>query len=124
MLTDHTYIQPVQVLIPLDLEQLYSWLIDKLRKSSAPLSMGEVLTKNRSLTGEQKNPKARESICRDRLRRRLEKFYANQFIFITPSRREGTFVALNDTEHYVRQAIRTTREDKEVIEVRRISNYD
>jgi hypothetical protein len=76
--------------------------------------MGDVLLKYRELSEEEDTHKTtRESICRERLRRRLEKFYSNKFVFVTPNRREGTFIALNNIDHYVRLAIKNAKQEKE-----------
>ncbi len=75
--------------------------------------MTAVLAKYRELTEEVMNPKRRESLCRIKLRTRLEKLYPNQFVFIIPNRRDGTFVALNDIEHYLRSSIKTAQKEKE-----------
>jgi hypothetical protein len=98
---------------PIDIEELYDWLIEELHSSEIPISMGEVLKKHSEFMGGDKNPTSRESFKRERLKNRLEKFYPNQFIFVIPMRREGTFIALNDINHYIRLAIKNAKQEKE-----------
>jgi hypothetical protein len=78
--------------------------------------MTEVLTKYRELTEEEEediNTTKRESICRVRLRNRLEKCYPNEFVFVVPNKRDGTFIALNNIDHYIRIAIKNAQQEKE-----------
>lgn len=83
------------------------------------MSMGEVLTKYKELAQEHKtdnnnsNTTTRDNVHRDRLKHQLEKHYANQFVFVTPNKREGTFVALNDINYYIRFAIKNAKQEKE-----------
>jgi hypothetical protein len=114
LLPDHTYINPTfSQKIPDDLKNLYDWLIEELKSLGNPISMGDVLKKYRELSEEEKTKTTRESICRERLRHRLEKFYSNKFVFVTPNRREGTFIAMNDMDHYIRLAIKNAKQEKE-----------
>ncbi|CAF0720653.1 unnamed protein product [Rotaria sp. Silwood1] len=115
LISDHTYINNNIYLqkIPADLEKLYQWLIEDLRSSGNPISMGEVLIKYKELIEETNTNTTRENIYRERLRHQLEKFYSNQFIFVTPNKREGTFIALNDIDHYVRLAIKNAKQEKD-----------
>lgn len=75
--------------------------------------MSEVLTKYRELAEEDIDTTTREDICRVRLKNRLEKFYPNQFVFVVPNKRDGTFIALNDVDYYVRIAIKNAQREKE-----------
>jgi hypothetical protein len=75
--------------------------------------MGAVLGKYREFVEDERAVTGRESICRERLRNRLEKHYPDQFVFLTPTRREGCFVALNNLEHHIRLAIKHTQREKE-----------
>jgi hypothetical protein len=77
--------------------------------------MSEVLTKYQELTKEEIHPIKSEHYGRIRIRNRLEKFYPNEFIFVVPSKRDGTYIALNDIDHYIRFAIKKAQQDKEVI---------
>jgi hypothetical protein len=100
-----------------NLQQLHAWLVEQLKSSGRPMSLGEVQIQFKAIVGsndgESTKDTTRESAHRDRLRARLEKRYPNQFMFITPNKREGTFVALNNIEHYVRHAIKIAKEEKE-----------
>ncbi|CAF3523635.1 unnamed protein product [Rotaria sordida] len=114
LISDHTYINNIYLQkIPADLEKLYHWLIEELKSSGNPISMGDVLIKYKELIQEINTNTTRENIYRERLRNHLEKFYTNQFIFITPNKREGTFIALNDINHYIRFAIKNAKQEKE-----------
>jgi len=80
--------------------------------------MNEVLTKYRELTKEDINTTTtttRENLCRSRLRNHLEKFYPNQFVFVVPNKHDGTYIALNNIDHYVRFAIKNVQQEKEKV---------
>ena len=77
------------------------------------MSMGDVVKKYRELTEDEKHSTIRETTYRERIRNQLEKFYSNQFIFVTPNKREGTFIALNDIYHYIRRIIKYAKQEKE-----------
>ena len=113
LLADHTYVQSTRSNVPEDLQQLHEWLLEQLKSRGYPLSMGEVVGKYRQFVEDERNVKGRESICRERVRNRLEKYYPDQFVFLTPTRREGGFVALNDLEHHIRLAIKHAKQEKE-----------
>ncbi|CAF2482622.1 unnamed protein product [Rotaria sp. Silwood2] len=114
LISDHTYINNIYLQkIPADLEKLYKWLIEELKSSGNPISMGEVLIKYKELIEETNTSTTRETAYRERLKNQLEKFYSNQFIFVTPNKREGTFIALNDIDHYIRLAIKNAKQEKE-----------
>ena len=77
--------------------------------------MSDALTKYQQLTKEEMDLTKSERRCRIRLRNRLEKFYPNKFLFVVPNKHDGTFIALNDIDHYIRFAIKKAQQDKEVI---------
>lgn len=82
--------------------------------------MNEVLTKYRTLTDETIDLTKRQTFCRIQLRNRLEKLYPNKFVFVVPNRRDGTYIALNDIDTYVRMAIKKVQQEKEkAIEVKK-----
>ncbi len=85
-----------------------------MQSSEYPISISEVVTKYQELTKEEINPTKPERLCRIRLRNRLEKLYPNEFLFVVPNKRDGTFIALNNIDHYVRFAIKKAQQDKEV----------
>lgn len=98
------------------LDKLYHWLIEQLKSSEHPMPINEVLTKYHEFVAddEQTNDSRKNlTLCRVRLRNRLENFYPNEFIFVVPNKRDGTYIALNDINHYLRSAIKKTQEDKE-----------
>ena len=117
-MVDHVYTSTAQVRnIPSNIEKLHQWLTEELKLLGTPISMGDVLTKYREILNEENVinniSTTRDSICRERLRHNLEKFYASQFVFVTPNKREGTYVALNDIGHYVRLSIKNAKREKE-----------
>ncbi|CAF4063310.1 unnamed protein product, partial [Rotaria magnacalcarata] len=114
LIPDHTYINNITVKKPpVNLEKLVDWLMEELKSSPNPMSMGEVLQKYKELIEEGTSTTTRENVHRERLRHQLEKYYSSKFIFVTPNKREGTFVALHDIDHYVRYAIKNAKQEKE-----------
>ncbi|CAF4137697.1 unnamed protein product [Rotaria socialis] len=114
LIPDHTYINNITVKkTPVNLEKLADWLMEELKSSPNPMSMGEVLQKYKELLEGETGTTTRENVHRERLRHQLEKYYSSKFIFVTPNKREGTFVALHDIDHYVRYAIKNAKQEKE-----------
>lgn len=75
--------------------------------------MNDVLIQYRQITNETIVSTQRQSFCRARLRHRLEKFYPNEFIFVLPNKHDGTYIALNNIDHYVRMGIKNVQQEKD-----------
>lgn len=104
--------QSKQYFVPLD--KLHQWLIEQLKSSEYPLPISEVLTKYHEFIVEEGLESDKSAtLCRVRLRNRLEKFYPNEFAFVVPNKRDGTYIALNDLNHYVCSAIKKAHDDKD-----------
>ena len=74
--------------------------------------MSEALTKYKEFTEENTLTPVGKSLGRVQLRNRLEKCYPNEFLFIVPNKHDGTFIALNDIDYYLRFAIKRAQQDR------------
>ena len=74
--------------------------------------MSDALEKYKEFTEENTHTPVGKSFGRVQLRNRLEKYYPNEFLFIVPNKHDGTFIALNNIDHYVRFAIKRAQQDR------------